>query len=366
MELSRLKRNNNLLKNAYIFISIEKKIQILHLVLNQIFKKRLKLALIFLRKRKNKKIFSHIKRISQFERNICDKLDKFDKLFSSKIREEKKFPTETSLYIEEEEENFLKKFLSKRRKNLSYKSKKENFSFNNAISNEILNFRDKIDINNHKILHNKYFETNFNDEFKLEDCEKVKLLALGKRKRLHKRPKFLKIEISIDIIDLPKSIKINGSNACYVDKKQNKKHVNFVFTNLKLEQNYVEWSIEIKKLVKWIGFGICMKDNFYCSHKFTTEERVSLNVSNHCCLSITTGGIIWNFIDESLNNYRIPDFPDKIRENDIFKFRYSINSLMIAYKSFSFRIHIPKENRYPVTNFVPFSVLNPGCEISFI
>ena len=133
MEIRTIKKTNKLPSIVSLKMKIENKIIFFSFVLCQIFKKRLKKAFISLRKRKNMKIFHLIRKISNVERKICNKNDILNKLFSTNISQEH-VKIETSL--DENEEMFIEKFLTKRRKPLSIIKKNVNFLLDNNVLND--------------------------------------------------------------------------------------------------------------------------------------------------------------------------------------------------------------------------------------
>ena len=99
--------------------------------------------------------------------------------------------------------------------------------------------------------------------------------------------------------------------------------------------------------------------------KDASEKKMKLSLSSYSCIAILTNGILWNYLDKSMNNQKVPNFPKEIRENDCFTIIYNVDTLVIKYKEFSYTIQIPKKNLNSLEDVYPFAVLNSGCEICF-
>jgi hypothetical protein len=369
MEIN-VKKNENSMNSANIPLSKIEGNYVFCNVLSEIFMSKILKKGIFLIKNRDKFLErKSIQKVARKESELCGKLIRFCSLFGDMKKTDFK-----QIKCDDQEENkciqsFLKiKRLHKKKRFKSFfsffKTKFHNEVKSLHYTNEKKEKSDSIHYlsdekeeenkeNTEIIVRNNFNQTPMNDSL----LQNEKSISIG-------------INSSIDFLNLPKCIKIVGKNITYIDRKKGlKKDLIFVFSNLNLkliEDSQVEWKLKIVKLAKWLGFGIGNKVNFHSTHKFLSDERVNLNLSNPCCLSVTTGGILWNYIDHSKNFEKIKNFPKEVKENDTFVLVYRKNNLHIKYNdSYSYDIEIPGFcYSDPKINFFPYIVLNPGCEIS--
>jgi hypothetical protein len=339
-------------------------------VLSGIFMSKILRKGIFLIKNRDKFLErKSIQNVARKESELCGKLISFCCKFGDMNKSDFR-----RIECEEQEENeYIQLFLKTKRLHKKKKFKSFFSYFKTKFHNEVkslhcTNEKREKSYSIHYLSDEKEEENKQNNEQILRN-NSTQILMNNSHLQIG-RSSSIGIDTSIDFLNLPKCIKIVGKNIIYIDRKKGlKKELIFVFSNLNLkliEDNEVEWKVKIVKLAKWLGFGIGNKVNFHSTHKFQSDERVNLNLSNPCCLSVTTGGILWNYLDPSKNFDKIKNFPKEVKENDTFRLIYRKNNLRIKYNdSYSYDIEIPgfcySDSKI---NFFPYIVLNPGCEIS--
>ena len=284
-------------------------------------------------------------------------------LLNNRIRALEEFDNEQKSKIKELEQNYKKQKLDSM-KNIYISIEKANQN-PNLLARKQNRLEDKEKVIK-EIKNSKKEEEKKNDnEKKMDDEKKIDDEQIIKRDKNKNQPslspanpqEIKNYKFFFDLNTLHEDLKIDNNKIIALNNSKKNGH-RFVFADINVSSVEFSWKIIIKKVSKWLGFGLCQKEKvirnnylFYNGNEF-----------DHGLFCYSSNGYSWNSNIFEEDNYTLKDFKT-LKSNDIIflNFKPKQNLLFFKINEFSGKLRNVKSDGY---SLVPcFIFLNGEDEV---
>ena len=165
---------------------------------------------------------------------------------------------------------------------------------------------------------------------------------------------------SLDTINISQGLflKENLGVECRISTKNEHK---FVFADLYLAGQTVDWKLKINKRSTWLAFGVCLKDRIVNNN--LKLGFGGLGGLQHGLFVMSVNGYSWSDNNQGENNSKIPNYAN-IVDGEVVHMNYcgKLRSLTFRTDRFSYTLkNVVGENLVPVVIFMNF-----GDSVNFI
>jgi len=169
-------------------------------------------------------------------------------------------------------------------------------------------------------------------------------------------------KFEFDLNNISEGLKIYGNQ---VKALNNTKIIHkFILGTTILNNLEKEWKVKLAKQVKFLGVGICLKEQVIKNEfKFF---NFSDSTFNHGCYLLSLNGFSWNSSTLSQNNKELKDFP-KLSDNEVIKLKFSSSNKSLNFTFENHNYSFKLENvESKLCSLVPCAILlNNNDEITF-